>query len=90
MAQLLARMERNDLITRTPDPSDGRSSHVSLTEHARRSLPEACVTLFQGNRDALHGFSDEEALQLVGYLTRLIDNLDRIAATPDPAPPTGG
>ena len=32
MAQMLVRMERDGLIRRAPDPADGRSSLVSLTE----------------------------------------------------------
>ncbi|UFP94363.1 MarR family winged helix-turn-helix transcriptional regulator [Gloeobacter morelensis] len=80
MAQMLARMERDGLICRIPDPADGRSSRISLTESARTRLPDACAVLFQGNRDALNGFTDEEATQLVVLLTRLIANLDRIAS----------
>jgi hypothetical protein len=36
--------------------------------------------LLRGNREALSGFTDEEAAQLVALLTRLIANLDRIAS----------
>jgi len=80
MAQMLARMERDGLICRAPDPADGRSSLISLTETARTRLPEACAVLFQGNRDVLDGFTGEEEGQLVALLTRLIANLDRIAS----------
>ena len=79
MAQMLARMERDGLIRRTPDPEDGRSSRIVLTKTAQAHLPEACATLFQGNREALDGFTDKEVTQLVALLTRLIANLDRIA-----------
>ncbi len=79
MAQMMARMERDGLIRRTPDPADGRSSRIALTNTALAHLPDACTALFQGNRDALDGFSDEEAAQLVALLDRLIANLDRIA-----------
>lgn len=82
MAQMLNRMERDGLIRRAPDPSDGRSSLISLTEDARTRMPAACAVLFQGNRDALAGFSDQEAAQLVDLLTRLIANLDRLATSP--------
>jgi MarR family transcriptional regulator, transcriptional regulator for hemolysin len=81
MAQMLARMERDGLIERTPDPADGRSSRIMLTEAARESMPEAIATLFQGNREALDGFTRQESEQLVGLLTRLIANLDEIAGT---------
>ena len=78
MAQMLERMERDGLISRKADPADGRSHRITLTDAARRRLPEACAVLFQGNRDALDGFTDEEAAQFVGRLMRLIANLDRI------------
>jgi DNA-binding MarR family transcriptional regulator len=79
MAQMLVRMERDGLIRRVPDPMDGRSSFISLTEMGVARMPEACKVLFQGNREALDGFTDEETAQLVTLLTRLITNLDRIA-----------
>lgn len=85
MAQMLTRMERDGLIQRTPDPLDKRSSQINLTESARTRLPDACAVLFDGNRDALDGFTEQEAAQLTALLTRLIANLDR-ATRLDTAP----
>ncbi|ASS54614.1 MarR family winged helix-turn-helix transcriptional regulator [Rhizobium leguminosarum] len=79
MAQMLARMERDGLIERTRDPADGRSSRIVLTRTAQERMPEAITTLFQGNREALTGFTGAEAGQLVDLLKRLIENLDQIA-----------
>ena len=79
MAQMLARMERDGLIRRTPDSCDGRSSRIALTRLAQTRLPDACATLFEGNREALSGFSEEDAAQLVALLARVIANLDRVA-----------
>ena len=80
MAQMLVRMERDGVIQRTPDPADGRSSLISLTEIAEARLPNACKVLFGGNNEALDGFTDEERAQLTGLLSRLIANLDRIGS----------
>jgi MarR family transcriptional regulator for hemolysin len=82
MAQMLTRMERDGLIRRTPDPDDGRSSRITLTKLAVSRLPEAIATLFQGNRDALAGFTEEETVQFVALLGRVIANLDLLT---DPA-----
>ena len=82
MAQMLARMERDGLIRRTPDPDDGRSSRIALTKLALARLPAAIVTLFRGNRDAVAGFADEEIAQFVALLDRLIANLDRLNGSP--------
>ena len=84
MAQMLTRMERDGLIRRTPDPADGRSARVFLTEAAEARLPAAIACLLQGNREALEGFTDGEAAQLVALLTRLTVNLDRIASVDAP------
>jgi MarR family transcriptional regulator for hemolysin len=84
MAQMLARMERDGLIERTPDPADGRSSRVALTGVAQARMPDAIATLFQGNREALDGFTNAETDQLVALLTRVIANLDRIANAEGP------
>ena len=85
MAQMLARMERDGLIKRTPHPDDGRSSRIVLTEAAQARMPEAIETLFQGNCDAMDGFTYQEATQLVALLTRLIANLDQIANVEPPS-----
>jgi DNA-binding MarR family transcriptional regulator len=85
MAQMLARMERDGWIRRTPHPEDGRSSRIVLTKAAQNRMPDAIETLFKGNRDALNGFTEDEASQFVNLLTRLIANLDQITgATSSP------
>jgi MarR family transcriptional regulator, transcriptional regulator for hemolysin len=80
MAQMLARMERDGLIQRAPDPADGRSSRITLTEVARARLPDAVAVLLRGNHEVLRGFTDEEAGLLVALLKRLIANLDRVTS----------
>jgi DNA-binding MarR family transcriptional regulator len=84
MAQMLARMERDGLIERAPDPADGRSRRITLTKVAQARLPDAVTVLLQGNQEALRDFTEEEAQQLIALLTRLIANLDRIASV-DPS-----
>ena len=78
MAQLLARMERDGLVRREPDPSDRRSSLISLTPEAERRLPAGRAVLRQGNADMTEGFSQEELAQLVGLLRRILANVDAL------------
>ncbi|MDQ0474300.1 DNA-binding MarR family transcriptional regulator [Labrys wisconsinensis] len=87
MAQMLARMERDGLIRRVPDPQDGRSSLISLTETALARLPAVREVLMSGNAEALAGFSDEEIATLAALLQRLNRNLDRTGADQPPAGP---
>ncbi|NPD65551.1 MarR family transcriptional regulator [Lichenicola cladoniae] len=87
MAQMLDRMERDGLISRAPDPADGRSRRITLTAVAEARLPDAIAALLLGNRDVLHDFTEEEAGLLRVLLTRLVTNLDRIAGV-EPLPAT--
>jgi MarR family transcriptional regulator for hemolysin len=80
MAQMLARMERDGLIKRAPDPADGRSSRITLTQVAEARLPDAVAVLLRGNREVLRDFTDEEVGLLIVLLTRLISGLDRVAS----------
>jgi MarR family transcriptional regulator, transcriptional regulator for hemolysin len=80
MAQMLARMERDGLIKRAPDPSDGRSSRIKLTKVAEARLPDAITVLLKGNRAVLRGFTDQEAGLHIALLKRLIANLDRVVS----------
>ncbi|MGZ9719697.1 MarR family winged helix-turn-helix transcriptional regulator [Rhizobium miluonense] len=83
MAQMLARMERDGLIRRTPDPTDGRSSLVSLTETALEKLPAARHALDEGRGAVLAGFSEDEVQTLLQLMRRLNRNLDRMVAEED-------
>jgi MarR family transcriptional regulator for hemolysin len=78
MAQLLARMERDGLIRRDPDPADRRSSLVSLTEAALARLPAGREILRQGNADATRGFSAEEVETLLRLLHRVLANIEAL------------
>lgn len=83
MAQMLARMERDGLIRRTPDPADGRSSLISLTDEAIAKLPAARQALEEGRERVLSGFSADEVQTLVQLMRRLNQNLDRMVAEED-------
>lgn len=83
MAQMLARMERDGLIRRTPDPADGRSSLISLTEEAVSKLSAARQALEEGRERVLSGFSADEVQTLVQLMRRLNQNLDRMVAEED-------
>lgn len=80
MAQILARMERDGWIRRTPDPDDGRSHLVSLTKAALAKLPAARAALHRDRDRALDGFSAAETATLLKLLRRLNQNLDRVVA----------
>lgn len=76
MAQMLTRMERDGLVTRTPDPRDKRSSLIALTQKALERLPAGRAVLRQGNADMTKGLTPEEIDTLVSLLKRVLDNVE--------------
>jgi MarR family transcriptional regulator for hemolysin len=76
MAQLLARMERDGLIRREPDPGDRRSSLVMLTDAARERLPAGRQVLREGNAEMTRGLSEDEVATLIGLLRRVLANVE--------------
>ncbi|VUD40412.1 Transcriptional regulator SlyA [Thalassocella blandensis] len=78
MAQMLTRMERDGLITRSPNPADGRSSYITLTNKAKQRLPQAIAVLMAGNEEVMTGLSSDERRQFIGTLSKLIANLDKL------------
>jgi MarR family transcriptional regulator, transcriptional regulator for hemolysin len=76
MAEMLARMERDGLVQREPNPDDKRGSLTSLTRSARTRFPKARETIVESEREAMAGFSDQERALLVELLQRVVRNLD--------------
>ncbi len=76
MAQMLARMERDGLIVRTADPTDKRSSLVSLTDDARSRLPAMMADMVRGGEAAMAGLSAEDIATLRRLLQVVIANLE--------------
>lgn len=72
MANTLARMERDDLIMRRPDPKDGRAKQIWLTEKGSGLRDSATRAAQEENRAVLAGLSDGERDQLVQLLHKAI------------------
>jgi len=71
------KLQGAEYLTRTPDPSDGRSHTLWPTEKA---LAVYIVLVEAENTDlavGLEGFSPEEAGLLLSFLIRMRENLDR-------------
>ncbi|MCW2581300.1 MAG: Transcriptional regulator, MarR family [Klenkia sp.] len=67
----VAVLERSGLITRRPDPLDGRASLIGLSEAGRAVLAHTREVRGQWAIDALADWSDDEAV----LLSRLVERL---------------
>jgi len=72
MANTLARMERDGLITRKKDVSDGRVQRVWLTDRARGLRQPALKAAMAENAEALSGLSEEEQRQFITLMQKVI------------------
>ncbi|MGB8384268.1 MAG: MarR family winged helix-turn-helix transcriptional regulator [Dermatophilaceae bacterium] len=64
------------LVAKAPDPHDGRVQILSLTDEGRRAI--AAITAARGRwlRSVLADWSQPDAQQLLGHVTRFADSLE--------------
>ena len=74
MANTLARMERDGLVVRKKDESDGRAQRVWLTGRARNLRDDAVDEAENENVSALAGLSEAEQRQFVTLLGKILDS----------------
>jgi MarR family transcriptional regulator, transcriptional regulator for hemolysin len=76
MAETLARMVRDGVVEREPNPADKRGTLVSITRRSRARIPKARAALVEADRQAMAGFSDAERALLRDLLQRVAKNLE--------------
>lgn len=88
LSRLLTRLEGDNLVERSEETPDGRTARLLVTARGRR-LYERILPLATGWRDeALLGFSAGEKHVVLGYLRRMLGNLEmRDPGTKNPATP---
>ena len=72
----LDRLEELSLITRAPDPNDGRGSLVTLTALGMKKVDEALDQLLSNERLWLEHLSSKERDQLADLLSKLAGQFD--------------
>lgn len=82
MAAMLARMERDRIVERRPDPNDKRSSLFSLTPATRKKIPALRRAVEQVNDDALRGLPADQRRQFRAQLEIMIRAMDKLAGDP--------
>ena len=76
MTNRLDRLEELQLITRQPDPSDGRGSLVTLTKSGIRAVDAAMEELLSSERKLLKELTGKNREQLADLLSSLVSKLD--------------
>ena len=74
VVRTIDRMVRDGLVTRAPDPDDGRLSRIYLTERARSLRDELVPLAAAVNGEILNGLTANEARTLRRLLAKLATN----------------
>ncbi|MBC8578426.1 MarR family winged helix-turn-helix transcriptional regulator [Zhenhengia yiwuensis] len=77
MTSILGIMEKSGLIERRPNPKDRRILNVFLTQKGKDIQKNIGETFSQLDKECLEGFSEEEYAQLIDYLERIYNNMNR-------------
>ena len=76
MTNRLDRLEELQLITREPDPKDGRGSLVTLTRSGMRAVDSAMEDLLQNERELLQNLTIKDREVLSDLLSKLVTEFD--------------
>jgi MarR family transcriptional regulator for hemolysin len=76
MTATLGRMERDGLIIRTPNPGDGRSMVVVLSDAGLARVPEVERVVATINALALEHLSEDERRTFFGLMQRIVSVLE--------------
>ncbi len=79
MAATLARMERDAIIERRPDPNDKRSSLFSLTPATQRKMGELKAIIESMNTDSLAALPEKDREMFRKMLRAIVSNLEKIS-----------
>ena len=76
MTNRLDRLEELQLITREPDPNEGRGSLVTLNRAGLRAVDSAMEDLLENERELLQNLSVKEREVLADLLSKLVTEFD--------------
>jgi len=85
MTATLDLLERRDWVRRSPNPDDRRSTFVEITGEGRAAADRLLPGIRAVERAALSSLTDDERLQLIDLLGKVLDRLATIAAEPPQA-----
>lgn len=76
VSRLVGELESHGLVRREPNPDDGRSAFVSITEAGRQRLREAAPHYLAGIERRFSGLSPDELRALAGALRKALGPAD--------------
>ena len=82
ITSVLDQLQAAGLVSRSPHPTDRRSTIAELTPAGRQVIDRICPPLIDIETDCMSALSDSEQDQLIGLLTRIQDRIAQRRARP--------
>jgi DNA-binding MarR family transcriptional regulator len=76
LSRLLTRLAGDKLVQRSAETPDGRTARVLITQRGRKLYERILPLAIERRDDALVGFSAAEKSVLLGFLNRMLANLE--------------
>lgn len=73
MSGLVQRMEKNNLLSKSPSPEDGRAFSLNLTDNGHEKLQRAMPLVQEMNEVLTEGFSEAEIAVILKFLNRTLE-----------------
>lgn len=71
----LQKMEKEQLVTRTPDPIDLRAVRVKITDKCRMMFSSSIKSAYEAEESILQGISEDEIKTFLSVLSKMKENL---------------
>nr|WP_321270331.1 MarR family transcriptional regulator [uncultured Tolumonas sp.] len=72
VTRMLDRLEKKELITRSPDPSDRRSLLIAVTDKGREMIDRALPLAVNAQKELVSALTDDEIQQLKVTLRKIL------------------
>ena len=72
ITRMLDRLEKKELITRSPDPSDRRSLLIAVTDKGREVIDRAMPLAVNAQKELVSALTDDEIQQLKQTLRKIL------------------
>ncbi len=86
MTRMLDRLEQKELLQRQRSEADRRVVHLTLTDKGREVATEIPSIVHEELQRHVGDFSPDELQQLIGFLTRMLDNAGAAAIAQETSP----
>jgi DNA-binding MarR family transcriptional regulator len=82
VSRQVTHLVQHGLVRKAPDPQDGRVHLLDLTDEGKTAVSTAITRRGEWLRGVMSDWTEPQAKDLLGYVRRLVDDLEQAKTTP--------